>query len=76
MTSTQNTEIWTSGSPFAIATEDDVAARWQKSVRTLQRWRTEGYGPPYIRIGGTVHYLVSDVLAFEARQRRGGEAQR
>jgi hypothetical protein len=46
--------------------EQDVADRWQKSVRTLQRWRRDGYGPAYLRIGGTIHYRMRDVLAFEA----------
>lgn len=23
----------------------DLVARWRKSIRTLQRWRAEGYGP-------------------------------
>lgn len=55
--------------------ERELARRWNKSVRTLQRWRSEGYGPPYIRIGGTVHYRVQDVLAFEDRQRHCGEEE-
>jgi hypothetical protein len=46
--------------------EQDVADRWKKSVRTLQRWRRDGYGPAYLRIGGTIHYRMCDVLAFEA----------
>jgi len=58
---------------FTLMRERALAQRWNKSLRTLQRWRSEGYGPPYIRIGGTVHYRVGDVLAFEDRQRHGGE---
>lgn len=51
----------------------DLAARWRKSVRTLQRWRAEGYGPASLQIGGTIFYRLEDVLAFEARVRSGGE---
>lgn len=65
--------IWNAGEPWALAHERALARRWNKSLRTLQRWRSEGYGPAYIRIGGTVHYRVGDVLAFEDRQRHGGE---
>lgn len=59
--------------PFDLVLEIELARRWRKSVRTLQRWRAEGYGPPHILIGGTIHYRVGDILAFEARQTRGGQ---
>ncbi|MCB2136631.1 MAG: DNA-binding protein [Rhodobacteraceae bacterium] len=49
-----------------------LATRWQKSIRTLQRWRAEGYGPAWIHIGGSIFFRMSDVLAFEERMRRGG----
>jgi hypothetical protein len=54
-------------------TESDLAQRWHKSVRTLKRWRAEGYGPAYLRIGGTVLYRLSDVTAFEDRVRQTGK---
>lgn len=75
MTSQQDPEIWNDARPFALVDERAVVARWGKSPRTLQRWRAEGYGPPFIRIGGTIHYRVADILEFEARQRRGGRAR-
>ncbi len=58
--------------PFDLLLENELAKRWRKSIRTLQRWRAEGYGPAFVVIGGTIHYRVKDVLAFEARQTRGG----
>jgi hypothetical protein len=61
--------------PLTLIRDRDLADRWQKSLRTLQRWRSEGYGPAYLRIGGTVFYRLSDVLAFEANVRRGGGAR-
>lgn len=60
----------------ALIREGQLAERWDKAPRTLQRWRAEGYGPPYLTIGGSVRYRVGDVRAFEARQRRGGGAVR
>ena len=57
-----------------LLSEQSVAERWSKSIRTLQRWRAEGYGPAYLRIGGTIHYRLEDVLAFEQAMRCGGEA--
>jgi hypothetical protein len=58
----------------APVSEHFLAARWGKSVRTLQRWRAERYGPAYLRVGGTVLYRMSDVLAFEDAVRRNGES--
>lgn len=61
--------------PAVLLTERDLAVRWKKSVRTLQRWRAEGYGPKHLRIGGSNLYRLEDVLTFEARVCRGGEAR-
>lgn len=73
MTAGHSTNIWTASEPRSLASEHALAERWNKSLRTLQRWRSEGYGPPYIRIGGTIHYRVGDVLDFEDRHRCNGE---
>lgn len=73
MMAAHSPDIWSKDEPRALAPERALAQRWNKSLRTLQRWRSEGYGPPFIRIGGTVHYRVGDVLAFEDRQRHGEE---
>lgn len=51
--------------PLTLVTEPDLAARWQKSVRTLQRWRYDEQGPAHVRIGGTIFYRLGDILAFE-----------
>ena len=59
--------------PASLIRERDAAKRWSKSVRTLQRWRKTGYGPPFLVIGRSVFYRLEDILAFEARQRRGGD---
>ncbi len=56
--------------PSALLSERDLARRWRRSTRTLQRWRSAGYGAAYLVIGSSVYYRVADVLAFEARQRR------
>lgn len=52
--------------------ERDVAARWGKSTRTLERWRAEGYGPAFIRIGVSIRYRAQDILDFEEGHRQGG----
>ena len=60
---------------FALIRQRDLARRWQKSVRTLQRWRNDKYGPASLQIGGTIMYRIADILAFEARQRTGCAAE-
>ena len=57
--------------PPALMRSRHLAQRWKKSIRTLQRWRASGYGPAYLQIGGSIFYRIEDVMAFEARQRRG-----
>jgi predicted site-specific integrase-resolvase len=48
----------------------ELAARWNISHRTLERWRWTGEGPQFIKIGGRVVYRLEDVEAFEANQLR------
>lgn len=52
--------------------ERDLAQRWHKSIRSLQRWRKEGFGPAYVQIGGSCLYRLGDILDFEAAMCRGG----
>lgn len=37
-----------------VFTEADLASRWGMSPKTLQRWRTEGRGPHYLKLGKRV----------------------
>jgi len=39
-------------------------------VQTLARWRSEGAGPPWIKLVGRVRYDVHDLEAWIASQRR------
>jgi len=36
--------------------------------QTLARWRHEGFGPKYIKVGSRVYYRTDDVRAFLSRQ--------
>jgi hypothetical protein len=40
------------------------------SERTLERWRTEGTGPEYEKMGNAVRYPKSNLDAFRAQRRR------
>lgn len=48
--------------------EEELAARFQVTVSTVQRWRRAGKGPSYIKIddgNSAVRYRMDDVLAWE-----------
>ncbi len=42
-----------------------LADRWVCSVARLQRWRTVGEGPPYLKIVGKVLYRLKGIEAYE-----------
>jgi predicted site-specific integrase-resolvase len=49
----------------------ELAQRWRLSPRTLERWRSAGTGPAWLRLNGRVVYPLEHVIAFErARLRR------
>lgn len=55
--------------------QTELAARWNISHRTLERWRWTGEGPQFIKIGGRVVYRQEDVQAFEAERLRSSTVQ-
>jgi hypothetical protein len=46
-------------------TETQLAARHQRSVKTLRNARVYGGYIPFVKIGRSVRYRLSDVLAYE-----------
>ena len=48
-----------------LLTEIMLADRWVCSVARLQRWRTIGEGPQYLKIVGKVLYRLKDIEAYE-----------
>ena len=42
-----------------------LARRWGLSHRTLERWRHDGTGPAFLKIGGRIMYRLEDIQAFE-----------
>jgi predicted DNA-binding transcriptional regulator AlpA len=47
--------------------ENELAQRWGISPKTLQRWRSEGRGPRYLKLSKRVAYPVDEILKFEKR---------
>jgi hypothetical protein len=56
--------------PVRHLNQVELARRWSLSHRTLERWRWEGRGPRYLKVGGRVVYRLQDIEAFEAEQLR------
>ena len=54
--------------PIRHLNQVELARRWSLSHRTLERWRWEGHGPRYLKVGGRVVYRLEDIEAFEAAQ--------
>jgi|SRR5690606_806217 len=48
-----------------LLTEKMLADRWVCSVARLQRWRTVGEGPPYLKIVGKALCRLMDIEAYE-----------
>ena len=58
--------------------EIELAAYWGISPKTIQRWRTEGRGPDYVKFGKCVRYSLNDAAIYEANhlvKRRLSRAQ-
>jgi predicted site-specific integrase-resolvase len=57
-------------------TQTQLAERWQVAESTLERWRSEGIGPIYMKMMGRVRYRLSDITDFEEDSLRGSTSQR
>ena len=53
-----------------------LADRWDVSEAALERWRTEGIGPVFLKLQGRVLYRVEDVESFEADSLRKSTSKR
>jgi len=60
---------------IALMGEDAAAEVLGVSVRTLQRWRVEGHGPAFRKIGKRVAYTNEDLEEFIQAARRTSTSQ-
>jgi len=56
--------------------EKALAKRWGIDFRTLQKWRCQGMGPPFIKIGIAVRYTPESIKTFEEQQMRSSTSRR
>jgi predicted DNA-binding transcriptional regulator AlpA len=50
-----------------VLSETELAQRWGISPKTLQRWRTEGRGPKYLKLSKRVTYPLESITEYERR---------
>lgn len=62
--------------PRRVLSEAELAHRWGVSQKTLQRWRTEGLGPRFLKLSKHVKYPLEAVTDFETRSLRASTSQR
>jgi predicted site-specific integrase-resolvase len=53
-----------------------LSDRWDISEASLERWRSEGIGPVFLKLHGRVLYRVEDIEAFEAESLRKSTSER
>lgn len=53
-----------------------LADRWDVSEATLERWRSEGIGPVFLKLQGRVLYRLEDIEAFESESLRKSTSER
>ncbi len=53
-----------------LLNEHEVAKRQGRAVKTLQNQRVTGDGIPFVKLGRSVRYRLSDVMAWEAARVR------
>ena len=46
-------------------TEEELATYWGVARYTLQKWRYNGQGPMYIKIGGKIRYTKEAIIEYE-----------
>lgn len=51
-----------------LSTDVQVADDLGIAVGTLRNWRTQGGGPPFVRVRGAVRYRPADIEAWLAER--------
>lgn len=62
--------------PDQLYTPDETAGLLRSNPRTLERWRSTGDGPAFVKLGRRVCYRQADLQAFIEQQTRQHTAQR
>lgn len=59
-----------------VLNENELGQRWGISPKTLQRWRSEGRGPKYLKLSKRVSYPLDAILDFELNALHASTSER
>ena len=62
--------------PVRHLNQRQLAERWDLSEATIERWRSEGIGPVFLKLQGQVRYRIEDIEAFEVDSLRKSTSER
>jgi len=51
-----------------LITEAQTAEHYKVATWSLQRWRSQGVGPPFVKIGGVVRYRAGTIREYDRSQ--------
>ena len=60
----------------SLLMEEEVSEKLQVSLACLRRWRLQGEGPQYVKMGPMVRYRPKDIEDWLAKLPTGGNGQR
>lgn len=55
---------------------EEAASLLKSNAQTLERWRSTGTGPPFVKVGRRVAYRLSDLENWLVEQRRRHTSER
>ena len=61
---------------YPVFNEVQLSSRWNLSPKTLQRWRSEGRGPKYLKLSKRVSYPLETVIDFETNALHDSTSER
>nr|DAY63354.1 MAG TPA: helix-turn-helix domain protein [Caudoviricetes sp.] len=56
-------------------TTKELSKRWKINPNTIEHWRTQGFGPEFIRIGRKILYSLDSIIAFENKRKAQNTAE-
>lgn len=59
-----------------VLSEVELAQRWGVSSKTLQRWRSEGRGPHYLKLSKRVTYPLELITDYERNALHASTSER
>jgi predicted DNA-binding transcriptional regulator AlpA len=60
---------------MTLLDQQQAAAIVDLSVRTFERWRGTGDGPPYVKLGRSVRYVEADLIKWVEARRRNSTSE-